>query len=106
MLKHCINFLKGVFKSNGGYSSKRVVGFGCFLVIVEIGVANIWFNKIIDYEYLYTVAALLTACFGMNTILTNKAIDTKSTVASDIVTEQPSGDTADDAKDVLNSNKP
>lgn len=106
MFKSLKNFLYDMLTEQGKISSKRVVGFGCFLLITEVLQAVIWAGKETPSELLYVLAGLLTACFGMNAILSAKAITTKSTVASDIVKEKPSSQTAEDAKDILKSDKP
>lgn len=106
MLKHIRNFFYGVFSAEGGLSSKRVVGFICALLIVEMVQAQLWAGKTVDSELLYVVTGLIATCFGMNTFLHSKSISAKTDVASDIVKQEPNPDTADDAKEILNSPKP
>lgn len=105
-MKAIKNFFYLMFSANDTISSKRVVGFLCFLVLAEIVQAVVWFDKPTPSELVYVVSTILLTCFGMNTAINLKAIGAKSGVASDIVKEQPSSDTADDAKDVMNSDKP
>jgi len=95
-----------MFAAKGSLSSKRIVGFGCFILIAEMVQATLWANRPIPSELLYTLAGVMLTCFGMNAAIDMQALKTKSDVASDIVKEKPSGQTADDAKDVLNSPKP
>lgn len=100
------NFFKGLFDSEGHVSSKRVVGFGAFLLIAAIIIVALAKGVIIPEFMWYGLLGLIATCFGLNTFLSNKSMDIKSQVATDLVDKEPEPDTADAAKDVLNSSKP
>src|SRR5687767_11141219 len=106
MLRLIINFLKGLFDSKGNVSSKRVIAILCMLLIIEMVQATVWWSKDTPSELLYTITVVMLACLGLNTVITTKSIEKKTDIASDIIKEEPTQESADNAKDVLNSDKP
>lgn len=99
-------FLKELFDPNGGVSSKITVGFGAFLLLAVDHIVQWCGGKGVNIELIYVDAGIIAACFGLNTILSSKSIAVKSDVASTVAEQQPEPDTAEDVKDILNSNNP
>lgn len=99
-------FLKQLFDPNGGVSSKITVGFGAFILLAIDHIIQWCGGKGVNIELIYVDAALIAACFGLNTILNSKSIAVKSDVANTVAEQQPEADTAEDVKDILNSDKP
>lgn len=96
-------FFKNLFEGAG---SKRIVGFGCFLLLASQVIVNEASGHLIQEALIWANVGVIGACFGFNALIDMKAIGAKSQVASDIAKEQPDSETANDAKDVMNSNKP
>lgn len=67
-MKTILIFFKNLFSSNGEVSSKRVVGFGSFLLICEIVQSALFLNKTISDFIFWGLITLITACFGLNVI--------------------------------------
>lgn len=106
MFKSLKNFFYRMFSSDDQVSSKRVVGFLCFLLIAEIVQAVIWFDKPTPSELVYVISTVLLTCFGMNTAVNLKAIGAKTAIANTIIKEEPKPETTEDAKEILKADKP
>jgi hypothetical protein len=88
-------------------SSKRFIALGSFFFLIAAGIADIVNKRLTVTEFIFLgFLGLITACLGLSTIANVKAMDVKSDVASSIVKEQPEASSAQDAKDVLTSDKP
>lgn len=98
---HLFNFIKGLFSPTSDVSSKRVVGFGSFMVLV-VAVPVYYFFKIALPEFMwYGFIGLVIACFGLNTFISHAAIKGKAQVASDIAKENPDPPNQQIAMDVI-----
>lgn len=62
------SFLKKLFSDDGEISSKRVVGFGAFLLVVEI-VQFAIFGKNVQEFIFFGLLSLIGACFGLNALI-------------------------------------
>ncbi len=90
-----------MFAEDGNISSKRVVGFGAFLLVAICVICALFKAPRLVPEFMWTGLLLLIAtCFGLNTFLQSKAMNVKSKAVSDVA--QDSGD----ANEILNSPKP
>lgn len=101
MIQTIKNFFKGLFDATGSVSSKRVVGFGAFLLVAAAVTVALSKGPILPEFMWYGILGLIATCFGLNTFLSSKSMNIKSGVATDIVDKSPEPDTADDAKEVL-----
>ena len=99
-------FFKKMLSEDGGVSSKRVVGFGSFVLIAAAVIVNLCGGTIIATFIFEGLIILIMACFGMNTYLSGKALAAKSDVASDMVKSDSSKQSNDSAKDILTADKP
>lgn len=100
-----VNFLKGLFDSNGNVSSKRFAGIQVLQVVIVMVLGSQFTKYKLDYAVLITLIGFVLGCFGMNTVLSAKSMQIKETVAKDIVDGNKPG-ANEDAKDVLASDKP
>lgn len=99
-------FFKNLLSANGKVSSKRVVGFGSFLLFAAEVIVHLATHIAIQEEVLWATVALVAACFGLNTMIDIKAMSSKSQVASDIIKNDPNAENADMAQEVLQNPKP
>jgi len=89
-----------------GLSSKRTVGFGCFILLAACVTVHLSGGVTVAEFIWWGLISLIVACFGLNTFISSKSMSVKSKVAGGLIDQQVDDDTADDVKDVLNSNKP
>ncbi len=66
------SFLKKLFAPEGEVSSKRVVGFGAFLLIVETVQFELFGVKTVSEFIFYGLIGLVVSCFGLNAIIDMK----------------------------------
>lgn len=100
-----VNFLRGLFDANGNVSSKRVSGIVVILCCCFIFIYGHMAKISVDHHMFDALLIFVITCFGMNTVITQKSMDVKKDVASDMVdSDKPKAN--EDAKDVLNSPKP
>lgn len=62
-------FLKKLFSHDGEVSSKRVVGFGAFLLIVEAVQFELFMTRTMAEHIFYGLILLVGTCFGLNTLI-------------------------------------
>lgn len=69
---HSISFFKKMFKANGGVSSKRVVGFSAFILIVAAWSVALFGGPLVPEYYYFGVILLITGCFALNSAVSAK----------------------------------
>ncbi len=100
------NFLKKLFSDEGSVSSKRVVGIGAFCLITAAVIVNLCGGATIAQFIFWGLVSLIGACFGLNTLINMKSIDSKSNVASDVTNSGASSSTIEQVKDIVEQIKP
>lgn len=70
------NFFKKLFAPDGEVSSKRVVGFGAFLLIAEAVQFALFGGKTIAEFMFYGLIGLIVSCFGLNAVIDMKKNNT------------------------------
>lgn len=101
-----IAFLKKLFSNSSDVGSKRVVGFGSFLLFAAMVIVHLCTKQTIQGELIIAVVAIISACFGLNAMISMKQLAAKSDVASDIVKSDATPQSNEAAKDVLSAEKP
>lgn len=99
-------------------SSKRVVGFNAFLLLIVIVIVQLCTGPVIVAgtvvaagsvvpEFMFWgIITLIASCFGLNTIESIKALQAKTDVATTIAKADSSEVTNDQAKDVIQGDQP
>jgi hypothetical protein len=96
-----IDFFKKMLSDDSSVSSKRVVGFGSFLLLVAIHAVHLATKQAIQVDLIYADVAIIGACFGMNTLISLKGLGVKGSVASSIAEANSDKDTNQTAKEVV-----
>src|SRR4051812_46611362 len=101
------SFFKKLFSAGDEVTSKRVVGFSSFfcLFIAELGFFFLPDHPKLPQYMWWGFVAITSACFTLNVIETLTKLKSKTTLAQDIVKEDPSLENSDNAKEVLQSAK-
>jgi hypothetical protein len=100
-------FIKSLFSSDdNSTSSKRFIAVVGSFVLFTIALCNLFFKLAIAEFIFFGILGFVSALFGLNTFLSSKAMGTKENVAQNIVNKQSDPEVSEDAKDVLNSDKP
>lgn len=89
---HSISFLKKMLKANGGVSSKRVVGFGSFLLVVASWVVALAGGPLVPEYYYIGIIVLITGCFALNSAVSSKYLQ----VTKGVKEEQPKSNDSED----------
>lgn len=63
---HSISFFKKMFRANGGVSSKRVVGFSSFILVVISWLVALLGGPLLPEYYYFGVIGIIIGCFGLN----------------------------------------
>ncbi len=66
-------FFNSMLSDDSKVSSKRVVGFGTWLLFVSVVVVHLVTKMIIQGEILYAMEILIVGCFGLNALVDYKA---------------------------------
>jgi cadmium resistance protein CadD (predicted permease) len=75
MIKKIINMVKSLMSGDkDSLSSKRFVGLASFAIVALASLCNLFFKMtLVDYMF-FGLLGLITACFGLNTIVSSKQI--------------------------------
>ena len=95
-----------MLSDDSSVSSKRVVGFGSFLLFASMVITHLCTKQTIQGELIIATVAIISACFGLNAMLSYKALSTKSDVASDVVKSDAGAESNQTAKDIIQADKP
>jgi hypothetical protein len=102
-----MNFFRSLFSSDdNSTSSKRFVAVITSVTLILIALCNLFFKLTIAEFIWFGLLGFASALFGLNTFLSSKAMGTKENVAQNIINKQSEPEVSEDAKDVLNSDKP
>ena len=101
-----MEFFKNLFDKSTNTDEKIVVGFMSFGVMIFIALIELFTKFTVDFDIFSTFALLTFACFGLGTYSSVKALNTKQTVASEIVKNDASQDSNLVAKDIVQAEKP
>ena len=101
-----INFIKSFVSSKTDTEPKYVVGGVATILWVIMILYHLYSRFNIQSELIWANVALIAACFGLDVVSNMKAMTVKGNVASDMVKEDSSTKTNDQATDVLQSQKP
>lgn len=101
-----ISFLKKLFSSSGDVGSKRVVGFGAFMLIAACVIVNLCGGTIVAQFIFWGLLLLVAACFGLNALIEIFAMKSKTNLAQDVIKEEPEKETSDAAKEIIQAEKP
>jgi hypothetical protein len=100
--KKVIEFLKSLLgDGDGNVSSKRVVGFGSFLLFIAFGIYHMITRFNVQGELVWATIALITGCFALNTAIDIKAITSKSDVASALAQNNTEDPAATKAQEII-----
>ena len=91
---HSISFFQKMFKSNGGVSSKRVVGFSSFILIVVSWMVALFGGPLLPEYYYFGVIGIIIGCFGLNSAVSATYLKTHKD-NSDTKTVNTSNDSED-----------
>lgn len=86
--------------------TKRFTAMWCLLLFTIEVLFHLIFVRTIQGEILFATIGLITACLGLNAIITMKDITAKKEVATTVVENNPASENASDAKDILQGKKP
>ena len=89
---HSISFFKKMFKANGGVSSKRVVGFSSFILIVLSWVVALLGGPLLPEYYYFGVIGIIIGCFGLNSAVSATYLKTQKEEAEQPVNSNDSED--------------
>lgn len=73
MFKGILDFLTSMLSDDSKVSSKRVVGFGTWLLFVAVVIVYLTNYLVIQSEILYAIVTIICGCFGLNAIIDAKA---------------------------------
>lgn len=93
---HSISFFKKMFKANGGVSSKRVVGFSAFILVVAAWAVALFGGPLVPEYYYFGVILLITGCFALNSAVSAKYA---KIVGNDTGSQEPEKIKSNDADD-------
>lgn len=91
---HAISFFQKMFKSNGGVSSKRVVGFSSFILIGVSWAVALFGGPLLPEYYYFGVIGIIIGCFGLNSAVSATYLKTHKD-NSDTKTVNTSNDSQD-----------
>jgi hypothetical protein len=91
---HSISFLKKMFKANGGVSSKRVVGFSSFILVMVSWIVAFFGGPLLPEYYYFGVIGIILGCFGLNSAVSATYLKTHKN-NSDTKTVNTSNDLED-----------
>lgn len=74
-----LNFFKKMLSDHNSVSSKRVVGFGSFLLIIACTIVNLCGGTIVAQFIFLGLITLICACFGLNTYIQSKQLSLPET---------------------------
>lgn len=99
-------FFKKLYGNDSELSSKRVVGFNAFLLLASTVIVVMCGGPAVPQFMFYGIIVLISACFGLNTMESLKALSSKTDVANTIAQSDSSPKTNDQAKEVLQADLP
>lgn len=101
-----ITFFKKMLSNDDSISSKRVVGFGAFVMTAIAWIVALCKGPIVPEFYWWGFLGLICTCFGLNAMVAMKGMSVKSNVASDVLKEDPSVGSTQAATEILKADKP
>ena len=69
-------FSRLVNPNDGTVSSKTVVGLLAFVLVAAYAIKDIIFGAVVNDTIFFGVIGIIGACFGLNTLISNKKLDT------------------------------
>lgn len=107
LLIKVFDYLKSVASPvNSAAEAKLFIALTSFLLVGFITLIDLFTAYIIsDYMY-YTLTTLIVSCLGLDSYENSKAMNVKKRVASDVISEKPDKEVIEEAKDIMQSEKP
>lgn len=103
ILNQVFDYLKKVGSPiNGNAEAKLFIALTAFLLyVLPIGLLD-FFTKLVPTEFVfYTIVSLIVACLGLGAITQWRSNTIKGDVASDVLSEKPTKEVIQGAKEVL-----
>lgn len=73
MFKGIKSFFSSMLSDDSKVSSKRVVGFGTWLLLVGVVIVHLITKMIVQGELIYALEIIIIGCFGLNAMIDAKA---------------------------------
>ena len=106
MKKYLIPFLKSLLSNKTETDPKYFVGLTCTALWIVIVLYHLYSHFNVQSEIIFANITIIAAVFGLDVVNSVKAMSVKAGVASDMVKQDSSPKTNDQASDVLQSKQP